>query len=66
MSKLTIFVLLLAMLVPTAGAQSTDIFKRKKKNDLWLELGTSDTSRAFIFCGWWILEFSLSFPFFLE
>lgn len=31
MRKLTTFLLLLAMLIPTAGAQSTDIFKKKKK-----------------------------------
>ena len=31
MRKLTTLLLLLAMLIPTAGAQSTDIFKKKKK-----------------------------------
>ena len=33
MRKLTTFLLLLAMLIPTAGAQSTDIFKKKKKKN---------------------------------
>ena len=33
MRKLTTFLLLLAMLIPTAGAQSTDIFKKNKKNN---------------------------------
>ena len=31
MRKLTTFLLLLAMLIPTAGAQSTDIFKKEEK-----------------------------------
>ena len=29
MRKLTTFLLLLAMLIPTAGAQSTDVYKRQ-------------------------------------
>ena len=33
MRKLTTFLLLLAMLIPTAGAQSADIFKKKKKKN---------------------------------
>lgn len=37
MRKLTTFLLLLAMLIPTAGAQSTDIFKRKKKKKSKME-----------------------------
>lgn len=37
MRKLTTLLLLLAMLIPTAGAQSTDIFKRKKKKKSKME-----------------------------
>ena len=40
MRKLTTFLLLLAMLIPTAGAQSTDIFKKKKEKTVRRKLST--------------------------